>query len=139
MALIETVHRVINAWKTGDIETVLDQLDEDVTYHYVVGHKPLEGRDKVRRFLEKFGAGQTEIAWRITHHLEAGNRLFVEGVDDYVDADGVRIQTPYAGVFEFRNGKIWRWRDYVDTGAIAAAKRGEPVPEWVLPLLQDQA
>jgi len=135
MALIETVHRVIDAWKAGDVDTVLAQLHEDVTYHYVVGLKPLEGREKVRRFLDKFGAGQTQIAWRITRHLEEGELLFVEGVDDYVDAEGQRIQTPYAGVFEFRDGLIWRWRDYVDTAAIAAAKRGEPVPDWVRPLL----
>ena len=70
----------------------------------------LEGRDAIRRFLEKFGAGQTEIAWSISRHSETGDLLMVEGVDDYVNAEGVRIRTPYAGVFEFRDGRIWRWR-----------------------------
>lgn len=135
MPLIDTVHRIIDAWKAGDTETILAQLHEDVVYHYVVGLKPLEGREAVRRFLEKFGAGQTQIAWRIKHHLEQDGLLFVEGVDDYVDADGRHIRTPYAGVFEFRDGLVWRWRDYVDTAAIAAAKRGEAPPAWVEPLL----
>ena len=54
--------------------------------------------------------------------------LFNEG---YVDADGNLIRTPYMGVFEFRDGKICRWRDYVDTGLIAMAKAREPFPEWL--------
>lgn len=135
MAHIDTVHRIIEAWKRGDIETVLDAVCEDVVYHYHVGSRPLEGREAIRRFLEKFGAGQTEIAWSITRHSETGDLLMVEGVDDYVNAEGVRIRTPYAGVFEFRDGRIWRWRDYVDSAAIAAARAGKPVPSWVEPLL----
>lgn len=136
MAHIDTVHRIIEAWKRGDVDGVLDMLCEDVIYHYHVGSRPLEGRDRVRRFLEKFGAGQTEIAWRITQHAEAGDLLMVEGVDDYVNADGVRIRTPYAGAFEFRDGRVLRWRDYVDTAAIEAARTGKPVPSWVEPLLE---
>ena len=101
--------------------------------------RQLEGRDAIRRFLEKFGAGQTEIAWSITRHSETGDLLMVEGVDDYVNAEGVRIRTPYAGVFEFRDGRIWRWRDYVDSAAIAAARAGQPVPAWVEPLLAGES
>lgn len=138
MAHIDTVHRIIAAWKRGNIETVLDAVCEDVVYHYHVGSRPLEGREAIRRFLEKFGARQTEIAWSITRHSETGDLLMVEGVDDYVNAEGVRIRTPYAGVFEFRDGRIWRWRDYVDSAAIAAARAGEPVPPWVEPLLSQK-
>lgn len=135
MALIDTVEAIIDSWKRQDHEAVLAHLHEDVIYHYHVGSRPLEGRDAVRRFLARFGAGQSEIAWRIVRHAEADPLLFVEGVDDYVNADGVRIRTPYAGVFEFRDGLVWRWRDYVDMNAIEAARRGDAPPEWVRPLL----
>ncbi len=135
MAHIQTIHRIIENWKAGALEGVLEQLHEDVVYHYAVGQRPLEGREKVRWFLEKFGAGQTEIAWKITNHIEDADRLFLEGVDDYVDPDGVHICTPYAGVFEFKDGLVWRWRDYVDTGLIASAKRGEAPADWLRPLL----
>ena len=135
MAHIDTVHTIIEAWKRGDIDTVLDQLADDVVYHFHVGSRPLEGRAHIRRFLEKFGAGQIQIAWRITRHVEAGDTLFVEGVDDYVNADGVRMRVPYAGVFEFENGKVLRWRDYVDSQAVEDARQGKAPPEWVEPLL----
>lgn len=135
MAHIDTVQAIIEAWKRGDVETILGKLRPDVVYHYHVGSRPLEGRDMVRKFLNKFGSGQTDIAWKIHRHAEAGDLLFVEGVDDYVNAEGVRIRTPYAGVFEFRDGLIWRWRDHVDSAAITDAQQGKLPPDWVLPLL----
>lgn len=139
MAHIDTILRIIEHWKDGAVDGVLAELHEDVVYHYLVGQRPLEGRETVRWFLEKFGAGQTEIAWKITRHLEQGDVLFVEGVDDYVDPDGIHIRTPYAGIFEFRDGKVWRWRDYLDTALVAAAKRGETPPDWLTPLLDAPA
>jgi len=132
---IEIVNRLIDAWKQGDIEGVLSCLTDDIEYHYVVGARPLIGREWVRRFLDKFGAGQTDIRWRIVNHASSGDKLLVEGVDDYMDAAGVRIQTPYMGIFEIRDGKIRRWRDYVDTGLINTAKSGEALPPWLDPLL----
>jgi limonene-1,2-epoxide hydrolase len=132
---IEIVNRIIEAWKRGDVDGVLSHLAEDVEYHYLVGERPLIGKDWVRRFLEKFGHGQTDIRWRVVNHASNGDRLLVEGIDDYVDAEGRRIQTPYMGIFEFRDGKVRRWRDYVDTGLIAKAKAGEAFPEWLEALI----
>jgi len=132
---IEIVNSLINSWKKADIDGVLSRLSDDIEYHYLVGERPLIGKDWVRRFLEKFGAGQTGIRWRIVNHASDGDKMMVEGVDDYVDADGVRIRTPYMGIFEFRDGKICRWRDYVDTGLIAHAKSGQPFPEWLETLM----
>lgn len=135
VAHIDVVNSLISAWKKVDIDGVLSHLTDDVEYHYVVGERPLIGKDWVKRFLEKFGAGQTEIRWRIVNSASDGDKLLVEGVDDYVDADGIRIRTPYMGIFEFRDGKICRWRDYVDTNLIKHAKAGHDFPEWLETLI----
>ncbi len=119
-----------------DIDGVLSHLSDDIEYHYLVGERPLIGKSWVRRFLEKFGQGQSNIRWRIVNHACNGNKMLVEGVDDYVDADGVRIRTPYMGSFEFKGGKISRWRDYVDTRLIVNAKSGKPLPEWLETLVR---
>lgn len=132
---IEIVNGLIADWQRADIEGVLSRLSDDVEYHYLVGERPLIGKDWVRRFLLKFGSGQTEIRWRIVNHASDGNKLLVEGVDDYVDADGTRIRTPYMGIFEFSNGKICAWRDYVDTGLIRHAKSGKAFPDWLETLI----
>ena len=128
---LQRVQQVIDAWKQSDTDGVLDCLTDDVEYHYLVGQRPLVGKEWVRKFLNKFGHGQSDIRWRIVNHASNGDLLMVEGIDDYLDAEGRRIRTPYAGVFEFRDGKICRWRDYVDTGLITMAKNCEPFPEWL--------
>lgn len=125
------VQEIIDAWKQLDVDAVLDCLTDDVEYHYLVGQRPLKGKDWVRKFLNKFGHGQSDIKWRIVNHASNGNLLMVEGIDDYVDEEGRRIRTPYMGVFEFRDGKICRWRDYVDTSLIKMAKDREDFPEWL--------
>lgn len=128
---LETVEQLIETWKSLDVEGVLALLTDDVEYHYAVGERPLIGKDWVRRFLEKFGQGQSEIRWRIVNHASNGDRLLVEGVDDYVNKHGAHIRTPYMGIFEFRDGKICGWRDYVDLGLVNQAHAGKEFPEWV--------
>ncbi len=128
---IDVIEGLIADWKRGDVEAVLARLHEDVVYHFHVGTRPLVGRDRVRRFLDKFGQGQREIRWRIVHHAQSGDSLLVEGVDDYVNADGRRLRTPYMGIFEFEDGLIRGWRDYLDAGLVARSEAGEALPEWV--------
>jgi len=132
---IDIVNGLIEHWKKLDVDGALSCLSDDIEYHYLVGERPLIGKDWVRKFLEKFGQGQSEIRWRIVNHASNGNKMLVEGVDDYVDAEGRRIRTPYMGSFEFKDGKISRWRDYVDTGLIAHAKTGKAFPEWLETLI----
>jgi limonene-1,2-epoxide hydrolase len=132
---IETIEGLIDDWRRRDIEALLARLDEDVVYHYHVGSRPLCGKQWVRRFLEKFGKDQSEIRWRIVNHAQNEDVLLVEGVDDYVDAKDQRIRTPYMGAFEFRDGLIVGWRDYLDANLIAQAEQGEAPPPWLEELL----
>lgn len=111
LALIETL---IEDWKRQDLDPILDRLTDDVEYHYLVGKPPLMGKEIVRKFLTKFGAKQSDIAWRIINHAVNDNKLLVEGMDEYVDDKGQKIQTPYMGIFEFQGDRIHRWRDYLN-------------------------
>lgn len=126
------IEAIIAAWKNKDIDGVLAQLTDDVEYHYLVGERPLVGKEWVRKFLERFGGHISETNnWRITRSAETGNALLLEGVDDYLDTHGTRICYPYMGVFEFRDGLVSHWRDYADGGLIARIKAGEEVPAWL--------
>ena len=123
------VDAIIDAWKHKDIDGVLAQLCDDVEYHYLVGERPLLGKEWVRKFLERFGGHIGEPNnWRI---VECGDALLVEGIDDYVSTDGTRVRYPYMGVFEFRDGHVARWRDYADGGLIARVRDGEALPDWL--------
>ena len=134
------LRQVIEAWQAKDIDGVLSHMADDVVWHYAApALPPVRGKPAARKLLQRFGADMHGIQWRIFAHAEAGDRLFVEGVDDYTTTDGRRVAAPYAGVLEFRGDLICGWRDYVDLGVMDAQKAGEPLSAQVLALLDRPA
>lgn len=130
------LRQVIEAWQIKDVERVLAFMDEDIVWHYAVAAMPpVRGKAAARKLLQRFQADMHRIEWRIFAHAEAGDRLFVEGVDDYRTTDGRRVATPYAGVLDFRGDLIVGWRDYVDLGVAEQQKAGQPFSRQVLELL----
>lgn len=128
--------QVIEAWQAKDIDRVIGFMADDIVWHYAaVSLPPVRGKATARKLLERFQADMHNIKWRIFHWSETGDRLFIEGVDDYTTADGKRVATPYVGVLEFRDGLITGWRDYVDLNVAAEHKAGQPLSKQVLSLL----
>ena len=124
----EQFKTVIEFWKNKDIDAVIDAMSDDIVWHYAAAiAPPVRGKDEARAFLERFG-GAIETA-------ETADRLFVEGVDEYVTKDGVAVAAPYAGVIEYSGDKISGWRDYVDSGVMSHMKAGNPYPEQVKELI----
>jgi len=120
--LYDTLLQLIEAWQAKDIDRVLSFMHEDIVWHYAAGAMPpVRGKAKAAKLLTRFQAEMHDIRWRLFDHAESADRLFIEGVDEYRSAEGRRIAAPYAGVMEFRDGKIIAWRDYVDHFAAARA------------------
>ena len=102
-----------------------DRLAEDVDY-LNVPMEPVKGRDASRKFLEPFAPCLRKM--EICHTTSHGDVVMNERLETWVEGE-VRIDLPVAGVFEIRNGKIAKWRDYFDLAKIAplleaVAKRG---------------
>lgn len=126
------VEGIIAAWKNKDVEGVLAHLADDVEYHFLVGERPLMGKDWVRKFLIRFGEHiGPDNRWRILRCAETGHALLVEGLDDYQTVDGSRVCYPYMGIFEFQGDKVIGWRDYADSALIARQRAGEALPGWL--------
>lgn len=109
---IEVIRRLQQAIKAKDKAAFLAFFAPDVEYHYHVGTRPLMGRDWVEKFITKYWANNSNATWVIEHHAEADGRLFTEGREEYVNADGQTVSHPYMGIIEFRDGLITGWRDY---------------------------
>lgn len=125
MTRIEVMLAVIAAWKARDIDGALAHMDEDIVWHYAAAiAPPLQGKAKARKFLEAFATQIQEVRWRIFDYAERGERLFVEGVDEYVAVDGGLVSAAYAGVLDFKDGRIVGWRDYFDSGVVESLKAG---------------
>jgi len=134
--LYSVLQQLIAAWQAKDIDRVLSFMDDDIVWHYAVAAMPpVRGKATAAKLLKRFQADMHGVQWRIFAYAESGDRLFVEGVDDYTTADGKRIAAPYAGVLEFRGDRIVGWRDYVDVGVIEQQKRGEPFTAQVESLI----
>ncbi|WP_332764416.1 nuclear transport factor 2 family protein [Phenylobacterium sp.] len=132
----EVLRQVIEAWQAKDVDRVLSHMADDIVWHYAAAAMPpVRGKAAARKLLERFQSDMHAIEWRIFSHSETGDRLFVEGVDDYRTSDGKRVATPYAGVLDFRGDLIVGWRDYVDLGVAAQQKAGEPLSAQVESLL----
>jgi len=130
------LQQVIQAWQAKDIDGVLAFMHDDIVWHYAApGLPPVRGKAAARKLLTRFQADMHDIEWRIFAHAEAGDRLFIEGVDDYRTTEGRRMAVPYAGVLEFRGDLIVGWRDYVDLNVIAEQKAGDPLSRQVEMLL----
>lgn len=112
MSRIDSLRRLMAAVERRDKAAFLDAFDPAVEYHYHVGTRPLVGVDWVDRFISRYWANHTETEWTLTHWAENGDVLLTEGVETYVNADGVKVVHPYAGVIVFRGDKIIGWRDY---------------------------
>ncbi len=140
MSQIRVLLGLINAWKAKDIDGALAFMHDDIVWHYAaVIAPPLKGKAKARKLLEGMSLQVGDVTWRIFDYAEKGERLFVEGVDEYVSAEGRLVSAPYAGVVEFRDGKIIGLREYFDMGAVTAMKAGEGMKEHVRVLIARDA
>lgn len=136
----DILRQVIAAWQAKDVEAVMAHMADDIVWHYAApGLPPVRGKEKAGKLLARFQQDMHGINWRIFHHAETEDRLFIEGVDDYTTTDGKRVATPYAGVLDFRGDLIIGWRDYVDLAVLDAHKAGEPLSAQVLALLERPA
>ncbi len=132
--------QLIDAWKARDIDGVLALMDDDIVWHYAAAiAPPVKGKVKARRLLEVLGPQIAEVRWRVFDHAEREGRLFVEGVDEYVSTTGHLVSAPYAGVVEFKDGRISALREYFDVGVVNALKAGDPMPEHVRALIAREA
>lgn len=139
-AKLEVMQALIAAWSKGDVDGALAHMHDDIVWHYAASvAPPLKGKIKARKFLENFKSQISEVRWRIFDYAENGDRLFVEGVDEYLAKDGGLVAAPYAGVIEFDGDLIKGWRDYVDIGVMEAQKAGHPRSTWVDALIDRPA
>lgn len=139
-AKLEVLKSLIAAWTAGDIEGALSHMHDDIVWHYAAAvAPPARGKAKARKFLENFKDQLAEVRWRLFDFAESGDRLFVEGVDEFTQKDGAVVRAPYAGVFEFAGDKIIGWRDYVDVGVMDAQRAGGAPSPWLLALIDRAA
>lgn len=129
---VETVQRIYAAIGRGDVQGVLAELDDDVSWGIesvaageVPAHGVLHGKANVPKFFAAWAETVDFNVFEAGDFIAAGdhvvNRLSYEAT---VKATGKRVLNPSCQQhWTFRNGKVIRWRGYEDTAATRDAFR----------------
>jgi limonene-1,2-epoxide hydrolase len=111
------VQSMADAWGARDVDAIMSHFTEDIVYHNIP-MEPAEGTDAVRGVIEGFVAMAESIGFDTQHELAEGDLVMNERVDTFV-IGGTPTPIKVMGVFELRDGKIARWRDYFDMAGLA--------------------
>jgi ketosteroid isomerase-like protein len=119
---VEVVRRMLERWNAGDLPGMLQCWDQDATWvsepfrALEGGPRTYHGHGGLRRFAAEVLEGFADMG-RIgrTRFREVGDAVLVLG--DYLakpNAGGPEVSTPWAWLFEVRDKKIARGRDFLE-------------------------
>ena len=122
-----TIQQAYNNFKTGNIEALLDQMSDNVTWQLpetagvpVAGKRT--GRDGVKEFFATLARDQDVIEFEPREFVAQGDKVVSLG--DYkwrVKDTGREYASDFVHVFTVRDGKIVAFREHYDTAVVAAA------------------
>ena len=98
--------------KGATIDEVVAYFTDDAVNHNIPVD-PVVGPAGIRGVFEMFTTGVERIEFRVLHIVADGNVVMTERVDVFTLPDKT-IELPVMGIFEVRDGKIAKWRDYFD-------------------------
>lgn len=120
-ANVRVVEGMISSLRRGEVSGVLDRLSEQVEWR-IAGPSELpfaglhRGRDEVARFFETFGRSAEFETFEPKEYLARGDKVVVLGHErQRLKNTGRVFETDWAMVFVVRDGRIARFRNYVDT------------------------
>jgi len=123
---VETVRAFYAALGQGDAPVALGLMAEDIEWN-TMWHYRVEGRgpQKVAEFLLKpLMAEWSSFALTPADYIADGNTVVSLGRFTGVHgASGRSVDAAYAHVWDVAGGKIQRFRQYIDTLAVAEARR----------------
>ncbi len=114
--LIEQAGR---AWITGDADAFATLFTPDG--EFVVPGKRWRAQPAIREVLAGFAARYSDVRIDIRRIIVEGDQAVVEWYwEDTKNGTGMRNRADDAIVVDFRDGRISRWREYIDTQSPAA-------------------
>ncbi len=104
-----------------DADQLASYFTDDAVYHNMP-MAPAEGIEAVKAAL--VGVSQmTSKGWEVLHSAANGDVVLNERIDRF-DMGGTEVSAQVMGIFEIRDGKIARWRDYFDMASFQTQMPG---------------
>jgi ketosteroid isomerase-like protein len=121
MSNVDATRRAYEAFARGDMDGVVADMAPDIEWHQAEGlpHGGFyRGLDEVRQRIfdpldeewwDEFSADPDEL-------LDAGSDVIVLGrYRGRAKGTGKRLDVPFVHVWSFRDGRAWRFRQFLDT------------------------
>ncbi len=128
--LISKIKETYAAFGRGDVAAILASVADDVSWEYEAPSEILSSgiRRSPREVAEYFSAIADQAAdpnLEMTEFFSTDDAVAVFGrYQGTIKVTGIRVDTPLAHYFKFRDGKIIRLVQLSNTGAILEAIRG---------------
>jgi ketosteroid isomerase-like protein len=126
---VQVVKDAYAAFGRGDVASILSSLTDDVSWELPgpaeIPYAGLRrGRDGAAEFFQRLGEADDVQLFEPRRFLADGNLVVVLGrYEARVKATGKIAKSDWVHVFEFRDGKVASWREFLDSEEYAKAYR----------------
>ncbi len=131
---IEVLQRAYEAFGRGDMETVLEQFDENIEW-FSPGPADLptsgmrRGRQEVADFFKTLDEVFEYERFEPKKFIAHGDEVVVLGEETFrIRATGKQLSCEWAQVCEVRGGKVTRFHEYIDLSAVVEEIRKAKIP-----------
>lgn len=124
---VQKVQEIYAAFGKGDIKTILSSLADEVDWQtfgpsIIPQTGSHRGPKEVEKFFGKVAATYEFTRFEPREFIAEGDNVVVLGYyAASVKTTSKSYDVEWAMVWSFRNGKVVKWREYVDTAKLAAA------------------
>ena len=110
---VEVVRRAFEAYERGDVEAMLEEVDQEVQWKQVEEPAPVHGRDGVREAVRRWDETWDNLQAQVDEYIDAGECVVAlirfRGLGR---TSGVPVEMASYHVFTVRNGKVVRMFEY---------------------------
>jgi uncharacterized protein len=126
-ANVDLILSVYDAFRRGEIATILNQLDPQVEWNnegpatipFAGIH---HGREGAAKFFKAIGETMDEVSLHMEPFAAQGDNVVTSGrYQARIKPTGKRIDVPLVHLWTIRNGMVVRYQNLTDTAATAAA------------------
>jgi ketosteroid isomerase-like protein len=128
--LINQVKELYAAFSRGDIETILASVADNVSWEYEAPPEILSAgirrsRKEIAEYFSAIASQSVDHNLQMTEFFSTDDAVAAFGrYQGTIQATGVRVDTPLAHYFKFRDGKVVRHVQLSNTAATLEAIRG---------------
>ena len=125
---VQAVKEAYAAFGKGDVDGILQRLDDDIVWHGVYGaaaHVPTagerRGKAQVRDFFRQVAEHVNFSRFEPQEFVATGDKVVALGHYAATTSGGGTLDADFAMIFTFRNGKVVEFQEFTNSAAVNAA------------------